>query len=339
MFHVHSAVAWLDPALKSDAYFRYSMKLSGMVAPCFMFLAGISIGLIAQKAENAAADNGALKRMITLRGLRIWLMGYGLHTLFYIFSGNLDNWTRILKVDILHCIGSTMVIAPWIAWPRKRLNITAFILFSAAPTLSMIAYRLPIQDWLPLGIAAYVTIPNRLSLFPTIPYMSWIMLGLFIAPLYTSALKEKKTEQRFWLGIAVSAIAMWMIGQGIKSGYYALSIHRLGAQPPQVKGVLHFFWFKGAIVLAVFTVVRLTSGILDRVQCPFFVRFGRRSLFAYCIHLMIVYPLLGPYLKRSLSVEQHILASLSLTTLMFFAVIAFEKFDDYSIGRSKSSPG
>ena len=329
MFHVHSAVAWLDPEYKSSLYFKYSMKLSGMIAPVFMFLAGISIGLIAKRTASSPEATKTAKYRVFKRGLQLWLIGYGLHLVFYILSGHLNNWTRILKVDILHCIGLTMAVTPWLAWPKHRLNIPALLIFIGAPLLSMLMYRLPITDHVPIGIAAYVTIPSKLSLFPIIPYTAWIMLGLFIAPLFNHALNSRNSERLFWIGLILGAIAMWCIGRWLKWGYYSLSLDRWGTDTPQVKGVLHFFWLKGAFVLGTFAIFRIAALLFDRLKPTFFVCFGKESLFAYCLHLFVVYPILGSYFKKSLSVQEHMLASFTLTCVMFLLVLIWTKYRKY----------
>lgn len=326
MFHVHSAVVWLAPEMKTKSltYFNYSMKLSGMVAPVFMFLAGVSIGLFALRQQNLNRDVRRAKLSVTRRGLQILLLGYGLHFLFYLFSGEWSNWLRIFKVDILHCIGLTIAMAPWIAWPKRVFNISALLLFITIPMLSMLFYRLPIAEHLPIGLAAYIVTTTRLALFPIVPYMAWAMLGLFIAPIYTHSLENENQERGFWFGIVAAAIAMWFTGSGLKTLYYTLSLDRLGTDTPQVKGLPHFFWQKGAIVIGLFSLSRFTTSLLDSIKVPFLTRFGRRSLFAYCLHLFMIYPLLGPHLRQRLSPREHLFSTVALVLCMYLLVTSYD---------------
>ena len=328
MFHVHSAVAWMTPEAKSTLYFKYSMKVSGMVAPVFMFLAGISMMLVYDKLLSQGIELSSIRRRLFRRGLQILAMGYGLHALFFLLSGHWTYWLRIFKVDILHCIGLSMMCASRICLPKpdRRINLPALALFLGAPVLSMILYRAPV-DSLPTPIAAYFSTTTKLSLFPIIPYGAWLGLGLFIAPFFLHGQHSNRSMRRFWIGIALCAVAMWFAGKGAKSLYYSLHLDRLGTEVPQVKGVLHFFLKKGAFVLLLFLVFGLTAPLFDRIKKRYLVRFGKTSLFAYALHLAIVYPFFGSVFRRSLTIHTHIVATLAITVIMFGAVVAYEHFD------------
>ncbi len=327
MFHVHSAVAWMSPNAKQTLYFKYAMKISGMVAPVFMFLAGISMTLVTERLYQKGVSVVEIRKRIAKRGLQIVAMGYGLHLFFYLLSGHYARWIRVFKVDILHCIGLSMVITACLIRPRRagRVNFSALAIFVGAPLLSMVLYRLPVDAYLPAPIAAYFSTTTRLSLFPVIPYISWICLGLVVAPFFISADHNERQRRRFWIGLALWALALWFAGLGLKSLYYLLCLDTLGTTTPQVKGILHFFFLKGAFVLGLFLFFGTTARLFDRFPKPFWVRFGKFSLFAYCVHLAIIYPFFGSSFRRRLSVFPHMAATLSLTIVMLGLVMAYDR--------------
>ena len=323
MFFVHPAVAWMTPEAKAGSYFRNFMHVSGMIAPTFMFLAGLSIAVIASRARDKGTDEGKARRRVSKRGLEILLLGYGMHLFMYTIGGAWGPFVRALKVDILHCIGLTMALIPWIAWPRRTVNYTALALTVLLPFLGVVLYRLPIGENLPTYIAGYLTSRTKYTLFPMIPYAAWMMLGLFFGPLYLKGAAEGgKRELRLWLLTAFAAAAMWFIGGGLKSVYYSLHIDTWGIDTPQVKGVPHYFWMKGAVVLLLFIVARITTGIFDRFRTQFWVFFGRHSLFSYCVHLFIIYPLAGAYLSKRLDARGHLIGSALLTATMLLLLLA-----------------
>jgi uncharacterized membrane protein len=212
MFFVHTAAAYLNPELYNHAYWKWAMRISGMVAPTFMFLAGISIALIAEKNRDTQANEFAARKSIVSRGFQIWLVGYGMHFSFWALGGFLGPFWKVFKVDILHCIGASLVVFPWIAWPRSRFNWQALVLFVTIPVLAMGTYRMLPEGTITGGIAAYFTPHGRLALFPFIPYASWVALGLFIGPLWVSSKGNTKDEHKFWIGLTLAAVACWAIG-------------------------------------------------------------------------------------------------------------------------------
>ena len=326
MFFVHPATAWLSAETKTTEYFRNFMQVSGMIAPTFMFLAGLSIAIIADRADRSGKDMQVVKRHISKRGLEILLLGYGLHIVMYLLSGAGGPFVRALKVDILHCIGLTMAIVPWIAFPKGRFNFTALILAVLLPPLSMLLYRLPIGETLPSWIAGYFTSKTKYTLFPFIPYSTWILFGLFFGPLFLRGTEStRRVEQIFWMRVVLSAVIMWFLASRFKSLYYAAHLDTWRADKPQVVGVPHFFWTKGAVILVLLTFFRVTAPLFDRVKQSFFVEFGRRSLFAYCVHLLIIYPLAGSYFYNRLGIFGHLLASTALTALMFLLVLFWNR--------------
>ncbi len=317
MFFVHPAVAWMRPDAKKSDYFRNFMQVSGMIAPTFMFLAGLSIALIAHRAEVTGKDLSVVKKRISRRGLEILLLGYALHIFMYLLSGAGGPFVRALKVDILHCIGLTMAIVPWIAFPKGRINVVALAGALLLPPLSMLLYRLPIGDVLPSYIAGYFTSKTKYTLFPFVPYATWILFGLFIGPLFIRGIAGSPMEERrFWIKVILAAVAMWFIADGLKYLYYAAHLDKLDVDKPQVVGVPHFFWTKGAVILFLLTLSRFTAPIFDKTKGSFLVEFGRFSLFCYCAHLLIIYPLAGSYFYNRLGPAWHIVSAIALTVVM-----------------------
>ena len=68
MFFVHPAVAWMTAEAKDSLYFLYSMRVSGIVAPTFLTLAGISVALIADSGKRKGISTFDLKRRVAVRG-------------------------------------------------------------------------------------------------------------------------------------------------------------------------------------------------------------------------------------------------------------------------------
>lgn len=327
MFFVHPAVAWMTPEAKESPYFLYTMRISGMVAPTFLFLAGISVAIIADRGAHRGISTFELKKKVTIRGLQIFLIGYGLHLFSFLTSGFSGHWLRVFKVDVLNCIGLCLMSFPWIAWPKRTLNIMALVLFLVLPFAAIVTYRLPVEANLPAAIAGFVHTDAKLAQFPVIPYGAWIALGLLIGPLWTTASQAPKKETVFWLCIAIAAIALFATGKGIKWAYYNYNLDSIGVDTPQRRGLAHLFWMKAGFVMGLFLLGRITDSFFNRFKLEVMVIFGKTSLFAYCVHLLIIYNLLGRYLGRRLDMAGHFIASILLSLVMFVLTRWWQRLD------------
>ena len=323
MFFVHPAVAWMAPASKQGTYFETMRFISGMVAPVFLTLAGIAIAIIAEHGRKKSIDEHQLKRRVTTRGVEVWAIGYGLHLFMYLMGGARGHWQQILKVDILHCIGASLVIFPWVAWPRHRLNLAALLFALLIPFAAMLLFRLPVEDVLPVGVSGYFKTNAPMTQFALIPYATWVAFGLFIGPLLLAGLDSPRKERRFWIAIVVAAVALYAASRGMKWLFYHFELNRLGTEVPQVRGLPFVFWMKGAFVLVALFFFRITAPAMDRLRRPVLVLLGQTSLFAYCVHLVIVYSPLGSLLRHRLTALEHFASCIALFAVMVLLSLAW----------------
>src|ERR1700689_126728 len=76
MFEVHSYDSWLGGSAR-DSHFMQWSQLSGTIpAPLFLFLAGVSIALVADKMRQKGSSPNQIARTPILRGAEI--LGLGL---------------------------------------------------------------------------------------------------------------------------------------------------------------------------------------------------------------------------------------------------------------------
>src|SRR5882762_6127988 len=110
MIQTH-ALGLLRPELRSGAGFDALQWLDGLVAPAFILAAGFSLALTQVRAAAAAASADARrKRMLkTLRRIgEVLLVGTLINWMWFpIFRE--PRW--ILRMDILQCIGLSLLIA------------------------------------------------------------------------------------------------------------------------------------------------------------------------------------------------------------------------------------
>lgn len=217
---------------------------------------------------------------------------------------------------------------PWIVWPKKGLNIPAILYAFLVPFLSMVLYRLPIETVLPVGVSGYFKTNAPRTQFAFIPYSTWIAFGMAIGSFWFKRLSTLKGEVRLWGPLLLTAAGMYAAGRGLKWVFYTYEIDQIGVSVPQVRGLPFVFWIKGAFVLAILFVARLSAPLLDKFKPNVLVLLGRTSLFGYCVHLAIIYEGVGGYFKHRLSEIEHFTACVVLTAVMLLLSFAWSRLRD-----------
>jgi uncharacterized membrane protein len=317
MFLVHSGPPWLAPEHRTGAYAAALDQIAGLVAPVFLFLAGAAMAL--------AAGRGARKRRAVVRGLQILGAGYGLSLAFFALRG-FGRPDLLFRVDVLHCIGATMALLALVAWPKGRVNLVALAAFLALLLGAQLTWRLSLGDVLPGPVAGYLTRHAGHSLFPLLPYGAWIALGLFVGPLWFAA-RDAGRERRFLIGLAATAVAFGGLSFVAGLAERASGLSALPAADGRPVGTqVSFFLFKAALVFALLLLARLLERPLAAWKSDPLLLWGRRSLFAYCVHLVLIFHGLAWLLRGRLSPPSHLAATAGLAAVMWALTLAWERW-------------
>lgn len=317
MFVVHTPAPWMRPEYVKGAYGAVISQISGMIAPVFLLLAGVSAAVIAGRA--AAKGGGARFRgRIARRGLEVLAAGYGLNLAFLVLGGFGGGLALFLKVDVLHCIGAALALSALLVSPARRWNgaaLAAAIVFVLGAQLT---WRAPVHGLLPAGIAGYLGFIPGASRFPLFPYAGWVALGVFVGQAWWRA-AGSPGEGRFFAGLAIAGAACFAAGFLVKWAYYRYGAHALSAIGPAPRTTVHHFLFKAGVVFGLFALARLAAPAARLFAGRALVLFGRTSLFAYCAHLILAYHALGPLIARSFGPPGHALGVAGLTVVMWGA--------------------
>jgi hypothetical protein len=76
--------------------------------------------------------------------------------------------------------------------------------------------------------------------------------------------------------------------------------------------LIYLFWKKAAFVLGFFILARGMAPVFEKSALGPLICFGRHSLFGYCAHLIIIYPVAGRFFSKSLAAWQQIVSALVL---------------------------
>ncbi|HEY1334261.1 MAG TPA: heparan-alpha-glucosaminide N-acetyltransferase domain-containing protein, partial [Myxococcaceae bacterium] len=253
--------------------------VNGLVAPSFIFAAGFSLALV--QVRTASAEGPRAPRVLrTLRRIgEVLAVGTLINWVWFPISVD-PGW--LLRVDILQCIGLTLLVAlPMnvaLAPHPRALTIASLAVALALFLISPYADGVtgPFQDLLNKS-------GPRHSVFPLLPWAGWGFMGGAAGA--TAARGTASQVRRLAVAIGVASLVLWL-----------LRPVWLAIYPP------HAFWVtdpantgaRGISVMALLLVLlfleaRVPAGARRSPAVWVLELFGTSSLAAYFWHEMLIY--------------------------------------------------
>lgn len=213
MIQTHSLVLLL-PGLRKGALFDALQWIDGLVAPSFILAAGFSMALTQVRAAAAQASPETRRQRMrkTLRRLGEVLA-----------VATLVNWMWfpifreprfILRMDILQCIGFSLLIALPILFSLARrpraLQLAALLLACAAFGIA------PLTESLGPPWAGFLNRKND-AVFPLLPWAGYVYLGAVIGA--ATAQHGRRGAARWLLALAVVGVVLWVLTPWIATAY------------------------------------------------------------------------------------------------------------------------
>jgi len=298
MIQGHLFRAYLLPAIRQEHWYKVHETLHGLVAPGFLFAAGFAAFLsFHNKRQNYIhLDRAFFKRL--RRILFVFAIGYWIHlpflslrkTLQYASQGKASEF---LKVDILQCIGSGLLLFTILAILIKNEKTVVFFsglagaLFFLLPETVKSIHLHPAVD-------PYFN--YEVSLFSLFPWAGYLFIGVLAAFLYTKLKKEFFFKMILLLGVLFFP---WFFFQS--SQFYFKAELTLSGNLNKTGGVFLLLW--------------LSDWLLRRCNGRFLgilKKAGTESLFVYVLHLFVIFnsifcPGLNVFFENSLNVLQALL--------------------------------
>jgi uncharacterized membrane protein len=317
MILAHTTDSWTRPADRSLHLYYLVVKISGMAAPLFLFLAGLAAVLSASAKARKTGDVAGAAAAVRRRGWEI--LGLGL--LFRLQSWVLGLFTApavsMLKVDILNIMGIAMAAAAaaWGVWRNAASRVTAFA--SIALAISLATPLIRDASWpalLPDALEWYLRPPAGRSWFALFPWAGLLFAGSAIGVLVDGARDpqaERRLNQAFVLGGGALFGLAW-------AGSYWPSIYAHSSF--WTTSPSYFFMRLGLMTLmlgcAYYWLRRPTAGHWS----PMLV-FGDSSLFVYWVHVELAYGGATKFLHRRLPLWWCIAAFVIFTVFMLWLTL------------------
>lgn len=263
MIETHVVNTFLAAPLREGACFARMNYANGLVAPAFLFIAGLALGLGMRRASGPSRGWG--RKVRRLAG--VWLLGYALHfPAAQLFAGQWAEALRIgTQVDVLQCLAVSLgLLLACECWARRWVDGLAagLLVVAVFGEVAARSWHFP-----PVPLLAYFNRSTG-SLFPLLPWLGFVCAGFLVS---AAVLRGKFLPYAPW--IAGAAVLAWL-----------------------VPGVPGFFFERLVWIVALVPAFVFFS----KKICPRWLAFaGRESLVLYAAHLLLIEALAGAGVARA----------------------------------------
>jgi len=324
MIQTHVFNAWPAADAKIGVAWQYFNLSGGAPAALFLFLAGVSLGLLLRGAERAGLSlGGGLVKALRRAG---WLLGVAfLLRLWFYLAGGARRPDMLLRVDILNCMAVSLALAALVGFraARGRWNLAPAALgLTIALASPLVAAAWP-EAWGQSMPFAYVYGDRPLSVFPLFPWAAFTLVGLTAGTLWTSS-REPAVLARIMGGTALVGALLTALGFALWRPQHAWFDHLEAWRT----GPAYFLLRVGLLLLA--CAATWAAHRKARPGTWSWVRqLGTTSLFVYWVHLELVYGKLARPLMGRLTLGQSFAAFAVLTAAMVLASVGKTRFTSW----------
>ncbi|HUK24942.1 MAG TPA: heparan-alpha-glucosaminide N-acetyltransferase domain-containing protein [Terriglobales bacterium] len=328
MFQTHCYDSWLGSVPRKGEFFMWSQLGGTLPAPLFLFLAGISCALIADRSLRKGIEASAIGRFTVRRGAEILGLGLLFRVQEYVISWGWAPWSDLFRVDILNTIGVAIMLIGLLEWAVLSLvkgeSARGAVAGSAAGVGLLISLLTPLlwttwrPDWLPWPLESYINGVHNLGqpqawLFPIFPWVAFSFAGLAAGFFLLSGWAHSKGALVFALagaaGLALIYAARWLDSRP----WQLYPVYDFWHTSP------NFFLIRVGLLLVILALVYLWCR-WGGGQWGFspLIQLGKTSLLVYWVHIEFVYGRFSILPKHAQSIAT---ASLGLLTIFLAMVL------------------
>jgi uncharacterized membrane protein len=317
MFQTHCYDAWLGGAARDSRFAMWSQLGGTFPAPLFLFLAGISVALIAEKMLQKGSTASQVGKKIIFRGTEILGLGLLFRVQEYAISWGWAPWTDLFRVDILNTIGVSILLMGAVCWiallftrlPRVQgvqaqkngdqpgLDVRRHMFLAAvASIMAVVISSLTPLLWttwrprfLPWQLESYINGVHNLGtpqawLFPIFPWTGFAFAGLSMGSILASGFSQKLGSRIFLLtgasGVALVFAAKW--SDSLSGQIYP--VYDYWHTSPS------FFLLRiGMLLVLVLGAFVWCRWGLGQIGFSPLIQLGKTSLLVYWVHIELVY--------------------------------------------------
>ena len=324
MLQGHTFHSFTRTDLKDKGPYMLSQFVGGLPPAMFLFLTGITFAFLMDSQDRKNVSPWQKFVAALKRSRYLFLIAFLFRLQLYIFGYPTSPASELLRVDILNCMGMSMLLlAPMAVFTtaeRIRLcSILGLLIAFLAPVVALLDFS---------SVPAFITYTG----FGFFPWAAFLAFGMVTG----SVIRTVKPE-------LLNSAMLWMLAIG---GTVVLAAHQLSTLPytmyPKVD-----YWLaspglttiKLGIVIIVLAVSYLWVSYGPDGRWSLFRQLGTTSLLVYWVHIELVYGRWFGIWKQKLSVPYVVLYTVILIALMtLLSVIKTRKKPWPSFFRASAIP-
>ena len=314
MIETHSTNAWLSETVRQHSWFGFLNHLNGLVAPSFLFIAGISFAIIASRKFDALSRITPESLKLLRRYLWIWLLGYLLHLPRIRLTGwrpsvVTEDLANLYQPDVLQAIAVSLIVLLLLCWlirDRKKfygatLGLTVLALI-ATPYVWSVDFSRLIHP----SIANYLNGLHN-PLFPLFPWAIFVWSGALVGAWFLHVAATDDNGAIAAAQVLGCGIVLFLFGIGLSKVQW-IPYHNFWVDSPD------WVLMRVGLVCALFCIFwRLESRGIKGAAPVLLI--GTESLFAYVFHLTAIFSITSE--KALLPLLKYRGYSLATTLLLY----------------------
>jgi uncharacterized membrane protein len=285
MFHAHTIDSWTLASDRTSWWYYQSVRVSGMAAPLFLFLAGLAVVMASNAQVRKGATRAAASWALQKRGWEILGLAILFRAQSWIFNPG-ATFTGLLKIDILNVMGPSMVAAAWL-WGRSGRDVVRLAICGlgacAVVAATPLVRETAVLAALPDSLEWYLRPPAGKGWFALFPWSALLLAGAAVGEIIDRA-RDAASERRLAGVFAVAGAATF--AAGLTASYF----------PPLIPGTsfwttsLSYFVIRIGLMLFLLSLAYawMARPSADPATSPM-VQMGRTSLFLYWVHVELAY--------------------------------------------------
>lgn len=342
MFQTHCYDSWLGAEARHGNFFRWSQLFGTLPAPLFLFLAGVSFALVADRMRHKGVSAPRVARRTVRRGAEILGLGFLFRLQEFLLGQPSAPWTDLLRVDILNIIGVSLMLLGalyWLAAPgagsedkeanglpmsagrRARFagfaGLGAIAIATATPPL-WTTYR---PRWLPWYLESYINGVHTFGkpqpwLFPLFPWAGFALVGMAVGMALLSPWARRNelaaVSATGATGVLLYGLGWWLDAQ--PGHFYA--VYDFWHTSP-----LFFLMRVGLLMGIMFASYAWCRWGAGQARFRPVIELGQASLLVYWVHIEFVYGGLSILTKRAQGIPAASLGLLTIFVAMTFLAV------------------
>ncbi len=317
MIQAHGFDAWLRPDAKVGAAYGAIRFLSGLPSRMFPLLVGVAAAIKFESQLRKGVAPASMRAQTWKRGLLVIGLAYLFRLQEYTLAGFHGSWETLFRVDILNCIGASLIVLAFVATPRRGRPQIAASLAAVAIFVGLGPVIGPAHfpAWIPRPLSSYFGGQRPMAWFTLFPWAAWMLVGVAVGHLWLRFGRDAAGRARVFLLSGVIGGAM--TGTVILIRRLDPYVIRYPSELVQQMGPGSFFYRLGILGITAalaWAVTRISGKRFSPMR-----QLGQTSLLIYWIHVDLCYGGVSRALRAGLSIPWAT-AWIALLTLLMLGV-------------------